>query len=68
MTEQNRPVSEEEVLGDALGQDVSRVVPGGDTQEDDGEAGDAPSNHGITSSHPAGVLADLFARSALLNG
>ena len=66
-SKQHRSVPHEEILGDALGEYVRGVVPGGYAQEQDGEAGDPPTDHSVPRGHPAGDLAHLLTDSPLLH-
>ena len=67
-SKEHRSVPHEEILGDALGKYVGGVIPGGYAQEQDGEAGDPPTDHSVPRGHPAGDLAHLFTDSPLLHG
>ena len=51
-TQQDCPVAEEGVLWHALRHHVSRVVAGGNDQEDDGKTGNTPPGHSISCGHP----------------
>ena len=66
-SEEHRSVPHEEILGDALGKYVGGVIPGGYAQEQDGEAGDPPTDHSVPRGHPAGDLAHLLTDSPLLH-